>query len=1050
MLAGALYRYHRYLWLTVLVIVMVGIASLRSLGRQEDPTITNLVATITTYFPGAEPKRVEALVAKPLEESLRGVPEVDEVRSVSSTGVASVVVELYDTLSDEAIERAWSEVRDAVDDATREFPSGVLPPNFDNDRSTAYVRIVALTSAPGYDVPLSLLSRVGDELAERTRNFPGTKLVELFGESEEEIRVDVDEQAMLARGIGISELTRALRGADPRQASGRASGQTNDLLIEIAGEFDSAQRVADVIVRTESNGSAVTVADIAEVYRSQVTPPRAAAFTEGRPGILMGVAMRDGLQVDRWSADYERFLDAYRATAPAGVEIQTSYDQAGYTLERLQDVSKNLIIGMALVLLVLLFTLGLRAAAVVAVILPLCSLLSLVCMYQIGLPIHQMSVTGLVVALGLLVDGSIVMTDEVRKRLLRGHAPADAIASSVSRMRIPLLSSTATTVLAFVPMVILPGPAGDFMGSIAKAVVIMLTASLVLALVITPVLAARLLPAGLNDQQRWWQSGIPAGAAGRRLQAALNWSVRHPAGSVALALALPLAGFLAFPTLTAQFFPGTDRDQMYLQVSLPPGRSINDTYRLVRELDVRLRQESLIRRIDWSIGESPPPFYYNVTRSREGIPSYAQAMVLTRDENRTDDLIRGLQRDLDVEFPEARIVVLGIDQGPPVAAPLEIEVFGPDLETLRHLGEEFRLRMERVTDITHSSTTLVAGAPKLVFDLDEQRVRQAGLELSSVADTLDAALRGRVAGEILEGTERLPVRARLSEQEWASPEQIASIRLPLPGATRNGEELSSIALSTLGRFNLEPASSPVSRKNGERLNTVQGFVTRGVLAEEALKELRALLDADPVVVPEGYRYQFGGTSDARASVVQNIIAPMGLIIAALLATIVLTFNSWRLSAVAFTVFVLSMGLSLLALAVFRYPFGVQALIGVIGSIGVSINAAIIILTALQIDEGALRGDADSVTRVVMDSSRHIVSTTITTFGGFLPLILEGSQFWPPFAMAIAGGVLLSTVVSFFYIPPMFMLVYRRQHRRASASVAPLPSVPLPQPHSDAA
>ncbi|MEL7047101.1 MAG: efflux RND transporter permease subunit, partial [Pseudomonadota bacterium] len=403
-----------------------------------------------------------------------------------------------------------------------------------------------------------------------------------------------------------------------------------------------------------------------------------------------------------------------------------------------------------------------------------------------------------------------------------------------------------------------------------------------------------------------------------------------------------------------------------------------------------------------------------------------------------------------VEFPEARIVVLGIDQGPPVAAPLEIEVFGPDLETLRRLGEEFRLRMERVTDITHSSTTLVAGAPKLVFDLDEQRVRQAGLELSSVADTLDAALRGRVAGEILEGTERLPVRARLSEQEWASPEQIASIRLPLPGATRTGEELSSIALSTLGRFSLEPSSSPVSRKNGERLNTVQGFVTRGVLAEEALKELRALLDADPVVIPEGYRYQFGGTSDARASVVQNIVAPMGLIIAALLATIVLTFNSWRLSAVAFTVFVLSMGLSLLALAVFRYPFGVQALIGVIGSIGVSINAAIIILTALQIDEGALRGDADAVTRVVMDSSRHIVSTTITTFGGFLPLILEGSQFWPPFAMAIAGGVLLSTVVSFFYIPPMFMLVYRRQHRRASATVAPLPSVPRSQPHSDAA
>ena len=1029
MLARNLYTHNRYLWLTVLVIVMVGLASLRSLGRQEDPTITNLVATITTYFPGAEPSRVEALVAKPMEEELRGIAEVDEVRSISSTGVSSVVVELYDTLSDEDIERAWSEVRDAVDDATVAFPRGVLPPVFDNDRTVAYVRILALTSAPGYDVPLSLLSREADELSERVRNFPGTKLVEVFGESTEEIRVDINEQALLARGISMSELTRALRGADPRQASGRASGARNDLLIEIAGEFESAERIANVIIRTDGQGRTVTVGDVAEVYRAEETPPRAAAYTEGRPGVLLGIAMRDGLQVDSWSASFEAFLDDYRATAPAGIDIQTSYDQAGYTRERLSDVTSNLVVGMSLVLLVLLFTLGLRAAAVVAVILPLCSLVSLICMYQIGLPIHQMSVTGLVVALGLLVDGSIVMTDEVRKRLLAGETPADAIGGSVSRMRIPLLSSTATTVLAFVPMVILPGPAGDFMGSIAKAVVIMLTASLVLALVITPVLAARLLPGGLQASQRWWQAGMPAGRMGTALERSLAWSVRNPLGSVALALALPLAGFLSFPTLTAQFFPGTDRDQMYLQVSLPPGRSINDTYRLVRELDTRLRGEELIRRIDWSIGESPPPFYYNVIRSREGIPSYAQAMVLTRDEDLTDDLIRRLQRDLDKEFPEARIVVLGIDQGPPVAAPLEIEIFGPDLGTLRKLGEEFRLRMERVTDITHSSTTLVAGAPKLVFDLDEQRVRGAGLELTTVADTLDAALRGRVAGEILEGTERLPVRARLNESQWGSPEQIASIRLPLPGMSNANAELNSIAISTLGRFYLEPSSSPISRKNGERLNTVQGFVTRGVLAEEALKELRAILTADPVALPDGYRYQFGGTSDARASVVQNIIAPMGMIIAALLATIVLTFNSWRLSAVAFTVFVLSMGLSLLALAVFRYPFGVQALIGVIGSIGVSINAAIIILTALQLDKRAMRGHRGAVVEVVMDSSRHIVSTTITTFGGFLPLILEGSQFWPPFAMAIAGGVLLSTVVSFFYIPPMFMLVYHRRHKR---------------------
>ncbi|HAN28225.1 MAG TPA: acriflavin resistance protein, partial [Haliea salexigens] len=212
-----------------------------------------------------------------------------------------------------------------------------------------------------------------------------------------------------------------------------------------------------------------------------------------------------------------------------------------------------------------------------------------------------------------------------------------------------------------------------------------------------------------------------------------------------------------------------------------------------------------------------------------------------------------------------------------------------------------------------------------------------------------------------------------------------------------------------------------------------------VLPEEALSQLRDDLLANPIAMPEGYRYGFGGDSGERAEVVHDIMAPMGIILAMLIATIVLTFNSWRLSAVAGIVCVCSIGLSLLSLAIFKYPFGIQALIGVIGSIGVSINAAIIIMTALQEDSGAMTGGRYAVRRVVMDSSRHIVSTTVTTFGGFLPLILEGSQFWPPFAMSIAGGVLLSTVVSFFLVPQLFVLF---KHGGTHTMPQPLPATAL--------
>jgi multidrug efflux pump subunit AcrB len=223
---------------------------------------------------------------------------------------------------------------------------------------------------------------------------------------------------------------------------------------------------------------------------------------------------------------------------------------------------------------------------------------------------------------------------------------------------------------------------------------------------------------------------------------------------------------------------------------------------------------------------------------------------------------------------------------------------------------------------------------------------------------------------------------------------------------------------------LQPAETPIFRRNGERINTIQGFVHRDVLPEEALKKVQARIAENGLKLPPGYRFELGGDTDARDDVLRNLISTLGIIIALSIATIVMTFGSYRLSIITSVVAVLSMGLSLLALAVFGYPFGIQAVIGVIGSIGVSINAAIIIMTALQEDPQARAGDIGRIRELVVAQSRHIVSTTLTTFGGFLPLILEGGGFWPPFAMSIAGGVLLSTVVSFYFTPPVFALLAR--------------------------
>jgi len=305
--------------------------------------------------------------------------------------------------------------------------------------------------------------------------------------------------------------------------------------------------------------------------------------------------------------------------------------------------------------------------------------------------------------------------------------------------------------------------------------------------------------------------------------------------------------------------------------------------------------------------------------------------------------------------------------------------------------------MADVPLVTQVRAGVVSGAPQFQYQIDEPAVRRLGMNLTDVASQLEAGLVGVVGGSLVEGTDQLPVRVRFGDALRGNLESINDLPILLPNAAALSATgvLPSVPFSELATTVLEPAESVITRRNGERTNTVQAFIVPGILPEEALQTTLAALDAKGFEVPLGYRIELGGDSDARSNTVGNLLASLGVIVTLTLATIVLTFNSFRLTGIALIVCILSTGLSMLSLAVMQFPFGINSMIGVIGSIGVSINAAIIILTGLKADPEAAAGDTDAMARVVTGSSRHITSTTITTFGGFLPLILAGGGFWPP-------------------------------------------------------
>jgi len=1032
------FRQPRIVALALLVIIAAGLASLLAIGRQEDPTITNLFGTVTTIVPGADPARVEALVTQPIEDALREVSEVDVIESTSATGISIIAVELGVTVPKEQIEQIWAEIRDDLSALSPSLPAGAFEPEFDTDRSSAYAAIAALSAEPG--VPTTILGRYARDLAQDLHNVPGTELVEVFGAPEDEVLITLDPTATAALGLTARDISRAIASGDAKGPAGRVRPAGSDLLISVAGEVETLDRLGDIVIRRSDSGSVTYLSQVAQITRGPRLPQTEVAFYNGQPAVLVAAKLESGLQVDVWSAFVRDEIDAYQARVPMGMSLDLTFDQSRYTADRLGEVGTNMAIGVSLVVGVLLLTLGLRSALIVALILPVVTLATLFTMNFIGLAIHQMSVTGLIVALGLLVDAGIVMTDEVGQRLEIGMSRLKAAGSSVKRLFAPLLASTVTTALSFTPLILLPGPAGDFVGSIAIAVVIMLGWSFVVAITLTPAIAGHLLPANGTHAgiQSGIRGGIRGGALARGFAATLRWSVNNPVRSIALALVLPVTGFAAMPTLTAQFFPGVDRDQFTIEVDLAPGTGIDDTQGVVDRLNAKLAADSRITQVMWVVGRSAPAFYYNIVGARDNAPGHAHALLTTQSPEATEAVLRDLQRTLAPIAPEADILVRGLVQGPPVNAPVELRFVGNDLGALRRLGDEARRILSDVDAVLVSRSTIGGGAAKATITVDEAQAQLLGLDLAQISDQLQAGLEGITGGSMVEGDEGLPIRVRLGDATRGSVQSIRDLPILRPDAAEMSAQgrWPALPLSAISEVAIEPAASTITRRNGERANTVQAFILRDVLPEEALVQVQSALDDAGFAVPQGVRLELGGDSDARADTLSDLLASLGLIVTLSIAAIALTFNSFRLTGVVLVVSGLSAGLSLLALAVFQYPFGINAIIGVIGSIGVSINAAIIILSGLSQDDRAASGDRDAMVDVVMGSSRHIVSTTITTFGGFLPLILAGGGFWPPFAMSVAGGVLLSTVVSFYFTPPVFALIHRKRRAAHIVQTAP--------------
>ncbi len=1033
------YRNTRLLVLTIILIAVWGISSYFALPRLEDPELVSRNAVIKTFLSGADAARIEALITDKIEDKLIEIEEIKDYSSTSNSGSSIISIELEDTVQKDEVEGVWSRVQNQIDEVKPTLPNGVREPELEKIKIKAYALITALTWQQDNKPNYSILNRQVEVLKDRIQAIAGTEEVELYGDRNEEILVEIEPKAIASYNLTVTDISRQIQQSDSKTTAGLLRNSNNNLSLEVAGELDSLQRVRNIPLNFGSQGQFIRLQDIATVTKGVSSPAEDLAIVGDRPSVTLGVYVKSGIRLDLWAKEADKVLTEYSAELPQAIELKTILTQSDYVEDRLNGLILNLFLGGGLVFLVTLVMMGWRSATIVGTSLPLSILMVFGWMNVMGIPLHQMSITGLIVALGILIDNGIVMVDEVTNHLKNNLKPAKAIKNSIGHLGIPLLSSTITTVLAFLPIALLPGATGEFVGTIAISVILAVSSSLFLALAIMPTLAAKLYKPVKTDfsmsvspqSATWLQQGISVPILKQWYVKTIKWTTAKPILGIGLALLLPLMGFIQAGSLPQQFFPAADRDQLQIQLELSAATSIAQTQAITKQIRDRLLDFETIADVHWFIGRSVPKFYYNVAGNREQEAGYAQAIVQL-DSLAKSDFAQELQTTLDNNFPTARILVRQLEQGPPFDAPVEMRIYGSDLDTLQQLGEEARSLLLGVAGITHTRASLAEVRPQLELEVNEEEVRLAGLNRSAIATQLNSSLEGASGGSILESTEELPVKVRLSAANRDRLNKITSLDL-LSSQLEN--TVSSIPLSSLGKATLKPELAQISRYNGQRVNTIQGFLTPGLLPDKALSDFQQQLKNANWQLPNGYSYEFGGEAEQKNNALGGLISTVGVLAVLMVATLVLSLGSFRLAAVIGIVAVASFGLGLFSIWLFGYPFGFNPIIGTVGLIGVAINDSIVVLAAIQQHPIAKTGNKKAIREVVLHSTRHVIATTLTTAIGFVPLLLGGGDFWPPLAIAIAGGVVGATLLALYLIPAAYIIIVREKSEHLSITTS---------------
>jgi len=1010
------------------MLVALGVSSALSIPRAEDPVFPMPGFTLIAVYPGASPADLEQLVVDPLEDAFEELDDVKEVRSRMEDGLAQVDIE-FEASSDPDDKHA--EVLRQVTATRPQLPAGLV--RLEVIRfSAANVSVVQLALV-GPHVSARELERHADALADRLKHVAGVKKAEVFAAAKQEVRVSVDPERLARVGVSLERVLQALGGANLNVPAGSVDLGARRFNVKTSSEYTSLEQVRATVV---SGGAAgvVRLQDVADVsFRAQDAVHL--GRYNGERAVFVGVTQKEGGNV---FAVRDASLEVAREWArelPKGLRLETGFDQSLQVERRLGGFAADFALALALVLLTLL-PLGFRASLIVMVSIPLSLALGLAALHHAGFTLNQLSIVGFVIALGLLVDDSIVVVENIARFLRQGHGRVKAAIEGTSQIGLAVLGCTATLVLAFVPLLFLPGTSGQFIRSLPMAVVFTILASLLVSLTVIPLLASLFLSEGEHPEGnrvlRFFHHFIE-----RSYRPLLHRALARPVLTVVVAAALFVGSLALVPVVGFSLFPKAGTPMFYVKVETPEGASLPETDRAVRFVEDALRRRPEVVSVSANAGRGHPSVYYNVQPSAER-PNVGEVFVQLHDydSETTPALLDGLRAELSA-YPGARIEVREFEQGPPIEAPVAVRLVGPELETLRTLAARTQQVLETTPGTLYVKNPVQTRRTDLQVEVDREKAGRLGVPAAEVARAVRFGLAGLPAGTFRdEEGEDHPILVRMPLESGAWPALGSLERLHVSSITG-----AQVPLGQVSQVRLEASPNRITHHDGERSVTVSASVATGYINDNVIQEVLRRLDAE-VKPPPGYRLEAAGELESRQESFDGVSAA-GIIAAfGVLAVLVLEFRTFRSTLIVASVIPLGLVGGILALFLTGNTLSFTASIGFIALVGIEVKNSILLVDFTN----QLRARGLSVDQAIEQAGETrflpILLTTLTALGGLLPLALEHSSLYSPLAWVIIGGLISSTVLTRVVTPVVYKLLAPEVEREGEAPASEGPTPPL--------